>query len=263
MPIWVYHLSNFWLAVFIVVVMEVVSMIGLLLTRRLLIPRLHFHDGVSDAISGTAQAIGVFYGITVGLLAVGVWNTYSSSSNLVSNEATAIGVLYRDVSSYPEPVRSAMQAKLREFTESVINDDWPAQKSGRVSMVGAVILDELQSRLYSYEPASASMIAVHSETISAYNKLIEARRLRIDAVESHLSTPMWAVIAIGAAVSIAVAYLYKIQDLRLHLILIGLMAGFLGILVFMIVINDRPFLGYVSIPTDPYQLILDRVINRK
>ena len=263
MPIWVYHLPNFWLALFIVMVMEVVSIIGLLLIRRFLIPRLDFHDGVSDAISGTAQAIGVFYGITVGLLAVGVWNTYSSSSNLVSNEAAAIGVMYRDVSSYPEPTRSAMQAKLREFTLSIINDDWPAQKSGRVAMSGGVILDDLQSRLYSYEPAGASMTSVHGETLRAYNKLIEARRLRIDAVESHLSTPMWAVIWIGAAVSIAVAYLYKIRDLRIHLILIGLMAGFLGILIFMIVINDRPFLGYVSIPTDPYQLILDRVIDRK
>jgi len=26
------------------------------------------------------QAIGVFYGITVGLIAVGVWNTYSNAS---------------------------------------------------------------------------------------------------------------------------------------------------------------------------------------
>ena len=53
---------------------------------------------------------------------------------------------------------------------------------------------------------------------------------------------MWAVIWVGAVISIGVAYLYRIEDGRLHSILIALMAGFLGVVLFMIVINDRPFL---------------------
>jgi hypothetical protein len=33
----------------------------------------------------------VFYGITVGLIAVAVWNTNTSASDMVSREASAIG----------------------------------------------------------------------------------------------------------------------------------------------------------------------------
>lgn len=262
MPIWAYHLSSLKLAIVIVGLMELVAMIGLILVRRFLIPRFHFHEGVSDSISGTAQAIGVFYGITVGLLAVGVWNTHSESAQLVSREATTIGVLYRDIKEYPEPIRSFMRNKLREFTVSVIEQDWPAQKEGKFSLVGAGILDELQGELYAFEPTKASQTALHAETLKAYNNLVEARRMRVIALDSNLSPEMWVVIWLGAAASIAVAYLYKIQDLSLHMILIGLMAGFLGILLFMIVINDRPFLGYSSLTADPYKLVLERVFDR-
>ena len=31
--------------------------------------------------------------------------------------------------------------------------------------------------------------------------------------------------------------------------------------LFMIIINDKPFYGYVSISSDPYKLILKRVID--
>jgi len=76
-----------------VVFIESLAMVGLVLVRRFVIPRLHYHDGANDAVSGTVQAIGVFYGITVGLIAVGVWNTNSSASDLVSKEAASIGAL--------------------------------------------------------------------------------------------------------------------------------------------------------------------------
>jgi hypothetical protein len=72
---------------------------------------------------------------------------------------------------------------------------------------------------------------------------------------------MWAVIWVGAAISIGVGYLYKIEDPRIHGMLVALMAGFLGLVLFMIVINDRPFTGRNSIPPEPYRVILHHLIE--
>jgi hypothetical protein len=261
MPIWAYNMSPFQLALIMVAGIEAVSLVCLFLTRRFVLPHLRFHDGINDAISGTVQAIGVFYGITVGLIAVGVWNTNSTASDLVSREAAAIGTLYRDVGGYPQPMRDTLRGKLRDYTKSIIEQSWPAQKEGRILNVGTLILDDFQATLYTFEPTTAGQTALHSETLSAYNKLIEYRRLRIDAVGGGLSGVMWGVIWIGAAISIGVAYLYKIEDLKIHATLVALMAGFLGIVLFMIVINDKPFFGYVSISADPYRLILERLMD--
>ena len=98
MPMWAYNMSPLQLALIMVATIEAGSLAGLILTRRFILPHLRFHDGINDAISGAVQTIGVFYGITVGLIAVGVWNTHSNAQDVVSKEAAAIGALYRDVS---------------------------------------------------------------------------------------------------------------------------------------------------------------------
>jgi len=263
MPIWLYEIRPLYAGLALVLVIETVSMIGLFVTRRLIIPRLHYHDGSNDAVSGTVQAIGVFYGITVGLIAVGVWTTYSNAADLVSKEASSIGTLYRDVSGYPEPVRTELRSKLRDYTVFVIEKAWPAQQAGQGQRVdgGTSIMDEFQDKLYTFQPANPGQVALHSETLTASNKLIEYRRLRIDAVNSGLSMTMWVVIWVGAIISIGVAYFYNIPDPRLHVILVALMSGFLAIVLFMIIINDKPFFGYVSVSSDPYKLILERLID--
>jgi len=263
MPIWVYQVSPLQSALMIIGFIEIVSIFGLLITRRFVIPRLHYTEGVNDAISGTVQAIGVFYGITVGLIAVGVWNTYSNASDLVSKEAAAIGALYRDVQGYPSPLREQLCTDVRDYTVFVIEQAWPAQKVGRgqTLIAGAHLMDKFQTKLYSFEPANASQSALHGGTLRAYNNLLEYWRLRVDAVSGGLSMVMWAVIWAGAAISIGVAYFFNVSDLKLHVILIALMGGFLGLVLFMIVINDKPFYGYVSIPSDPYKLILRQVID--
>ena len=261
MPVWFYEVRPLYAALVLMFLIETVSVIGLILTRRLVIPYLHYHEGVNDAVSGTVQAIGVFYGITVGLIAIGVWNTNTNAADLVSKEATAIGSLYRDVSGYPQPIRDELRSKLREYTVFTINEAWPAQKKGILLDKGTRLIDEFQDRLYSFEPKTPGQSALHSETLTAFNDLSESRRSRTIAVHSGLSSVMWAVIWFGAAISIGIAYFYKIEDVRLHTILVLLMAGFLALVLFMIVINDKPFYGYVSISSDPYKQVLDRLID--
>jgi hypothetical protein len=244
-----------------VLFVETVSLVGLLIARRFVIPRLHYSDGINDAISGTVQAIGVFYGITVGLIAVGVWNTNSNAKDLVSREAASIGALFNDVSGYPSPLREEMRSKLHEYTVFVVEQAWPAQQRGEILDGGKIILDNFQAMLFVFEPSTQAQSALHQETLQAYNQLIEYRRLRVDAVSSGLSNVMWAVIWVGAIISISVAYLFNIEDPKMHAMLVSLMSGFLAMVLFMIVINDRPFYGSVTIKPDAYKLILDKVMK--
>ena len=104
-------------------------------------------------------------------------------------------------------------------------------------------------------------MALHQETLRSYNQFMDCRRLRVDAVNSGLSNTMWAVIWLGAAISIGVAYFYQIVDVKLHAVLVVLMSGFLAVVLFMIVINDKPFYGRSSISPEPYKLILDRLMD--
>ena len=261
MPLWIYELPPVLAAVVIALFVETVALVGLLLVRRFIVPRLHYGSEVHEAVSGTVQAIGVFYGITVGLIAAGVWSTYATATEMASKEATSIVVLYLDVKGYPQPLRDELRADLRRYTSFVVEEAWPAQCEGHGLglTTGLHIMDEFQSKLYTFDPSTWGQMTHHAETMKAYNLLIENRRRRIDAVESGLSPVMWAVIWVGAVISVGVAYFYKIEDLKLHAVLVSLMGGFLALVLFMITINDKPFFGYACVSSDPYKIVLNRM----
>lgn len=259
MPTWFYTVRPFYSALVLIALIETLSLIGLLLTRRFVLPRLHYHEGANDAVSGTVQAIGVFYGITVGLIAVAVWSTNSAASDLVSREASAIGGLYRDVGGYPSPLKEELHAKLREYTEFVLKQDWPAQTEGRSVDGGMNILTDFQTEQFLFEPKAPGQSELHAEALHAFNNLADCRRLRVVAAGGGLSDVMWAVIWVGAVISIGVAYFFKIPDAKLHMILVALIAGFLAMVIFMIVINDKPYFGYSSVSPEPYQFMLNRM----
>jgi hypothetical protein len=257
MPTWLYALPAWLLAVISVLIFEGAALGGLWLARHYLLPRLHYHDGANEAVSGTIASIGVFYGITVGLIAVSVWNSYHSAATFASQEAADIATVYRDLSSYPEPPRTALQTALRDYINEIIQVDWPAHRRGVVPPDGGRLLDRFQAQLNAFEPANAGQSALHAETLYDYSQMVLARRLRLDVVGGALSGIMWFVIWAGAAISISACYFWRLEDPRLHSVLIGLMAGFLGIAIFLIVVNDRPFMGSTALTPASYQLVLD------
>lgn len=87
-------------------------------------------------------------------MAVSVSQTYSDVSKIISGEATALAALYRDVSSYPEPVRQRVQNELRDYVRYVIHDAWPLQRQGKVPGGGVERMDRFQAVLVAFEPAT-------------------------------------------------------------------------------------------------------------
>jgi hypothetical protein len=192
---------------------------------------------------------------------VSVWQTYADVSKVVSDEATALAALYRDVSSYPEPARLDMQAELRDYTQYVINEAWPLQERGQVPGGGVERMNRFQATLVAFEPTTESQKFLHGETLRAYNEMIKARRLRLDAVHTGLPGVMWTVIIMGAGIGLSASFFFKVADARLQATQVLLLSVFIGLIIFMILALDRPFRGDLGISADPYRLIYDQLMK--
>lgn len=234
---------------------------GLLLVRRCVLVRLRIRVEDSEFSGAMMQCVMVFYGLAVALIAVTVFQTYSDVSKIISGEASALNAIYRDVSSYPEPIRLDLQRELREYTEYVIHDAWPLQRRGKVPTGGFEHMTRFQAVLDKFEPATEGQKLLHGETLRAYNLLIQARRMRLDAASTALPAVMWGVIIAGAFISLSTSFFYKVEDARLHGILVTLLAIFMGLVIFMIFALDRPFQGDLGLGPEPYQLIYDNLMR--
>ena len=125
LPLWIVGLV-------LVVVMTSLVAVGLLFARRRVLPRFQFTDLDGDFISTLVHSVVVFYALTVAMIAITVWETYDAAAQIVSEEATALATLYRDVGAYPESTREQLQDALRDYTEHVIEEAWPEQHKGLI-----------------------------------------------------------------------------------------------------------------------------------
>lgn len=237
------------------------SIIGLRVTRLFVLPRIRIHGEDSHFTVAMVHAVMVFYGLAVALIAVSVWETYDRISDVVSEEATAINMLYRDVTSYPQPYRGQLQESLRDYVQDLIHVAWPKQRRGQVPTGGIERMTRFQSILTGYEPGSEGQKIMHAEALHAYNSMIRARRLRLDAVGTHLPGVMWFVIAAGAVIALIPAFFFKVTDPRLQEILVVLLATFIGLLIFLILALDQPFRGDLGIGPEAYELVYNQIMK--
>ena len=254
LPLWIVGLV-------LVVVMTGLAAAGLGFARRRVLPRFQITAEDSDFISTMVHSIVVFYGLAVAMIAITVWETYNESKQIVSQEATALATLYRDASAYDDPKRSQLQDELRAYAEYVIEEAWPEQHKGRVPLGGIERLDRFQKALTAFEPATEGQKLVHAETLRSYNRLIDARRMRLDAVHTALSGLMWSVIFVGAALGVIGSYIFRVKDPRLHRTLVVLLTTFFAMVIFVVFAFDRPFRGDMGIESEPYELVYDQLMR--
>lgn len=259
----IYNLPTWLFGVLTIAVFAIASCGGLVLMRGWIRNHLRLSNDTNEAVNGYFAGVGVIYGLLLGLVAVATWQNYDAASNLISKEAATVGALYRDISSYPEPIKSELQNHLQNHATYVIDKDWPAQQQGRVLTGGTLILSEFQNALMSFEPAPGGQTILYAETLRAFNNLIEARRLRLNAITTGLPSVLWGVVLIGAVLSVFVTYFFHIEDQKLHLILTGALGIFIGLMVFLTAAVDNPFRGQVGVSSDSYQLIREGLMDLK
>jgi Protein of unknown function (DUF4239) len=114
-----------------------VGLAAIMLSRSFVQSRVHQQPELNELVGDFLQYFGVIYGLLLGLLAVATYQNHSDVEKTVSNEASSLAALYRDVSAYPEPKRSELEAGLRDYTRYVIEEAWPLQRKGIIP-AGAV-----------------------------------------------------------------------------------------------------------------------------
>jgi hypothetical protein len=239
------------------------GLLGMWIFRRFILPRMGLQAADSDFNSTMLQAVMVFYGLAVALITVSVWQNYSEAGRVTSQEATAAAALYRDVSDYPEPIRNQLQTQLREYVNQIIHQAWPIQQHGQIPTGSLEIMNRFQVRLMSFEPATEGQKILHAETVGAYNRLIQAWRLRIDSVQARLPGVLWFIIVAGALISLSSSFFFRIDNAWLQSIQIALLAAFVGLVIFLIYAFDRPFRGELGLSSDSYQVVFDQLMKPK
>lgn len=257
---WIYDIPLFLSFLLVAGTITFYSIGGIFLLRPYVKRRWEGHDN-NDQIAFYLSAVGVFYGITLGLLAAGVWENFEDAEDKVLTESSAISALYRDVTAFPEPQRELLQTKLADYMEYIIYVSWPMHQKGMTKTNGTELLTDFHQILYSFEPKTQREEIIMAEALRQFNKISELRRLRLSSVTEGMPGVVWFMIFIGAAITLSICWLFNIPNIRLHVILNAFIGVAVGTLIYLILMLDYPFRGILSISPAAYQDVLDHLVN--
>ena len=258
---WIYDLPLAVLGAMFVLVFIALSSVGVLLSRTLVHRLFVEEEGWREHVMITLEGAFVFFGLLLALVTIAVYGNYTDAREVVSAEAAELSALYRDVSGYPEPLRSELQGRIREYTEYVIADAWPLQSHGRVPTGGVSRITDLQQLLYAYEPSSQGQNALHATTLFKFNDFAKARRERLHAVTVALPAALWWVLICGALINIGLSCLLPGKSTEGHLLLSGAFATVIALILFVTAAMDHPFRGKFSVGPEAYETVLHDVMG--
>jgi Protein of unknown function (DUF4239) len=252
---WLYDLPSSLFALLTIGATVAIGLAGFYATRKW-VRRVHGDEhSHNDIVGFFLGTIGLFYGITLGLVAVGTWQNYSDLDAKVDQEAATVAALYRDVSNFAEPTRSELQTDLREFTRQVIDAEWPLQRKGIIPQNTADVMNNIQLHLATFEPATEGQKTLHAEAYREFSRLIELRRMRLKSATSGLPAPLWTVLLTGCFLNIAVTWFFHMKSQSMHFWMTVMFSCLLGIMIYLMADLDKPFRGQISISPEAFELV--------
>ena len=86
--------------------------------------------------------------------------------------------------------------------------------------------------------------------------------MRLGSVERKLPGILWLVIVAGAFISLISSFYFPVLDPGVHRLQVGLLAGFIGLVIFMMLALDRPYRGDLGLKPRPYELLYEQLMTR-
>ncbi len=256
---WMYALPGWLLCLLMVTLCVGGAVLGLVATRapaRRLFGRPPGHNDIVSYYLGT---FGVFYGLTLGLIAVATWQNYTEVDKLVNQEAAALRVLHANVSWYPPSVRGELNQGLLDYTDFVIEEEWRAQHHGVLLGTGQQQLLAFRRPLMAFDPATEREKALHDATLQSFDHYLELRGTRVSHVGAGVPVLVWLVLIVGAVLTVVITYCFSMRRVESHIVLTVVLAGFLSLLIYLIVMMDHPFRGEFAVGSDAFELARERM----
>jgi Protein of unknown function (DUF4239)/Single Cache domain 2 len=257
---WIYDYPSWAIGLLFCATFIAFTWIGILLTRMTVHSWLHQDKRANEMVGLALSSYFVIFGLLLGLVAVATYQNYSSVGDIVGNEASSLAALYREISSLPEPSRTQLQQRLREYTRYTIEEGWALQRKGIVPKGEGVRSGLLIRSLLDFQPSNEREKIIYEDALRQSGHRNELSRARLSNVTIGLPAVLWWVVAIGAAINIVLIWMQD-MEVHVHMILGAALACILGLVIFLIAELDNPFRGQVSIGPDAIARVYQDVMQ--
>ncbi|WP_102126520.1 DUF4239 domain-containing protein [Deinococcus planocerae] len=250
-----------WLWALLFVLASVLASLGgmLLVRRSVRLSTLEEHREVAGFVYAV---IGVVYAVLLAFVVIVAWEEQGEARARTEQEANALADLYRGARAFPPEARTALREDLRGYAETVVGREWPALSRGEASPETQRAYDRLWEGYLRLSPRTAYESVWYTQALERLNDLGDERRLRLLSGQSRLPGLMWAVLWVGALVTVTFSYFFGVRSVWSQGLIVLSLSGTIALILFLVLALDRPFSGVIRVGPEAFEqvvTIFDRV----
>ena len=144
---------------------------------------------------------------------------------------------------------------------ALIDGAWPVQRRGIVPQNTADVVNNIQTHLATFEPATEGQKTLAADAYREFSRLIELRRMRLKSVTGGLPASLWGVLLIGGFLNVAVTWFFHMKSQSMHFWMTVMFASLLGMMIYLMADLDKPFRGQISIGPEAFEMVYAQTMN--
>jgi hypothetical protein len=232
-----------WLAPIIVVVVVAVAITAKLLVRRRAPVGGWFTDLPRSA--GSLSVISTMFAVMLAFVILFSLQSYQRAREGASIEAVAVTELSAVATVFPQPTNDTLRGGLVCYGRAVVNDEWPAMKSGGSSALVESWVDKLHDEFAATAPHEARQEAAYAQWFDEVAQRRDGRRERLAEAAPTLPMPLWFALGIGAMFTLLymVAQADRKENLLIQALPIAFVSGLVTAGLLVVVFLDNPYSG--------------------
>ena len=199
-------------------------------------------------------------GLLLAFSLVNVQGNLKRVDALVTAEAAQLNNLDRLLSRFGDPQAQALRVDLQAYVRSIVTDEWLTMRQGAGSEATRHLFTPVARGVVLLVPQPGRQMQVFADMLKKIDDITEAREARLESAQIALPSEYWH--AVGLIILILASLMSLVEITGFRAVAMGLQLSSLAIILALVFITDRPYLGETSIGPDAFQHVLKLMLER-
>lgn len=186
--------------------------------------------------------VGSFYAVLLGLIVYAAMDKFSTAESTVENEARSILGVYTLASQFGDEGK-AIRESLARYTNEVVVNEWRLMEENKISLNARKMFIETIDRIKKIEPVTENQKALYPVMVSEVINLWDSRRDRTKVTNYGIPGAEWAVLILGAVITLFFTLFFTIENQSIHLFMTGMIALLITSSLYLVLLFGAPFSG--------------------
>jgi multisubunit Na+/H+ antiporter MnhC subunit len=232
----------------------VFAVVGVTIARRFIRPIVA--EGHNDVLVPLFLTAGVIYAVLLAFMVIAMWESYDAAKANTAEEASLLVPMYRQSMAMSPEKGGEMRKLIREYAEGVVGGWERFRETAEGTAKARMTIDRIIYVFGTLKPETKAEEIMDVQFLQTFSQLMTDRNKRLLHASESLSWVMWLAVAGGGMITIGMSFVLFMDRAVPHIVMTSVLAGLVGLLLLLMAVLNRPFVGPLGVQPEPFESAL-------